>query len=261
MLVSPGVPHTIAPLESARRKGIPVIGEVELASRFIREPIVAVTGTNGKTTTTRMLGEMLKRSGRSVFVGGNIGCPLIERIAQIDPVDVVVAEISSFQLDTIATFRPRIGVLLNIAEDHLDRYPDLQDYARSKARLFENQQPGDVAIVNGSDSLTVASTEHVRSRKLVFADAESAGAQSLEGAVISDEGIEFRLPADIAGQDAPRHLPADTGHQRVSHFLRRRHEDGAGGGAHDTHQRTGLDPGADRSHVAIEGAGAQVELK
>jgi UDP-N-acetylmuramoylalanine--D-glutamate ligase len=198
VVLSPGVPHTIGPLEQARQKGVPVMGEVELASRFIREPIVAITGTNGKTTTTGMVGEMLAKSGRSVFVGGNIGHPLIEYVEQKNRVDVVVAEISSFQLDTIETFRPRIGVLLNIAEDHLDRYPDLRAYARSKARLFENQQPEDVAVLNGNDPLTMETTAHIRSRKLVF----TAGAglpQSGAGAVVSDEGIAFSVPAAFSG--------------------------------------------------------------
>ncbi|KPJ77383.1 MAG: hypothetical protein AMJ54_08215 [Deltaproteobacteria bacterium SG8_13] len=199
VVISPGVPHTLEPLELARKKGVPVIGEVELASRFIREPILAVTGTNGKTTTTRLVGEMLEKSGRSVFVGGNIGCPLIDYAGQKNKVDVVVAEISSFQLDTIETFRPRVAVLLNIAEDHLDRYPDLQAYARSKARVFENQQPGDVAILNGSDALTMEITAHIRSRKLVFFAAESAGPQRREAAAVSDEGIEFSLPASFGG--------------------------------------------------------------
>ncbi len=196
VVISPGVPHTIEPLELARQKGIPVLGEVELASRYITAPIVAVTGTNGKTTTTELVGEMLKQSGRSVFVGGNIGCPLIDAVERNKEVEVVVAEISSFQLDTIETFRPRVGVLLNIAEDHLDRYPDLQAYARSKARLFENQQPGDVAILNGSDALTMDVTKHIRSRKLVFIADGMESPQPSEGAVVTAKGIELRMPAD-----------------------------------------------------------------
>ena len=201
VVISPGVPHTIEPLELARQKGIPVLGEVELASRYIAAPIVAVTGTNGKTTTTGLVGEMLKQSGRSVFVGGNIGCPLIDAVEQNKNIDVVVAEISSFQLDTIETFRPRVGVLLNIAEDHLDRYPDLQAYARSKARLFENQQSGDVAILNGSDALTMKITEHIHSRKLVFIADGNQSPQPRAGAVVTAGGIEFRLPAAFTGSD------------------------------------------------------------
>ena len=124
IVLSPGVPHTIAPVTRARERGIPVIGEIELAARFIRQPIAAVTGTNGKTTTTELLGDMLARSGFQVFVGGNIGTPLIEYADSGKPADIIVAEISSFQLDTIETFRAQVGVLLNITADHLDRYPD-----------------------------------------------------------------------------------------------------------------------------------------
>ena len=151
IVISPGVPHDLPAVIAAQKQGVPVIGEIELASRFIAEPIVAITGTNGKTTTAALVGEMLKHSGIDVFVGGNIGQPLIGYVDKAQPVAVVVAEISSFQLDTIATFRPRVGVLLNISEDHLDRYPSFEAYVASKARLFENQDADDVAIINGAD--------------------------------------------------------------------------------------------------------------
>ena len=150
IVLSPGVPHTIPPFAAARRRGIPVIGEMELAARFIREPVAAVTGTNGKTTTTELLGAMLKASGFQVFVGGNIGNPLIEYVENATPVEWLVVEVSSFQLDTMETFHPRIGCLLNISEDHLDRYPDFAAYAASKWRLFQNQTANDTAVVNGA---------------------------------------------------------------------------------------------------------------
>ncbi len=140
IVLSPGVPHTITPLDTAREAGIPVIGEIELASRHIAEPMVAVTGTNGKTTTTSLIGEMLKASGQKVFVGGNIGAPLIDYVETGMQADTIVAEISSFQLDTIEHFRPEVGLLLNITEDHLDRYDDFEHYVQSKGRLFENQE-------------------------------------------------------------------------------------------------------------------------
>ena len=151
IVLSPGVPHTIAPVVRARETGTVVMGEIELASRFIEEPIVAVTGTNGKTTTTELLGDMLKRSGLDVFVGGNIGDPLIGYIDEGRRADAIVAEISSFQLDTIDHFRPQIAVLLNITIDHLDRYPNFEAYAASKMRIFENQQTSDIAVLNSSD--------------------------------------------------------------------------------------------------------------
>ena len=178
IVLSPGVPHTLAPIAAARKKGISIIGEFELASRFIREPIIGVTGTNGKTTTTTLVGEMLKRSGKSVFVGGNIGNPLIGYVDAAERTEWVVAEVSSFQLDTIETFRPRIGVLLNITEDHLDRYDDFNAYGRSKGRMFINQEKDDIAVLNGSDPMVPAVTEKIRSRKWRFSkdSAQSSGA-------------------------------------------------------------------------------------
>ncbi|RPJ12870.1 MAG: UDP-N-acetylmuramoyl-L-alanine--D-glutamate ligase, partial [Desulfobacteraceae bacterium] len=122
IVLSPGVPHTIGPVAAASRLGVPVIGEIELASRFIKEPIIAITGTNGKTTVTTLIGKMLEESGLNVFVGGNIGNPLIDYVDGKNKAEIIVAEISSFQLDTIETFKPEISVLLNITEDHLDRY-------------------------------------------------------------------------------------------------------------------------------------------
>jgi UDP-N-acetylmuramoylalanine--D-glutamate ligase len=151
IVVSPGVPHVIEPLAAARAAGVPVMGEIELAFHFIDAPIAAVTGTNGKSTVTLLLGEMLKASGTKVFVGGNIGTPLIEYCNREETADWIVAEISSFQLDTIAGFRPKISVLLNITDDHLDRYADAGAYARSKGRIFMNQRGDDTAVVNMGD--------------------------------------------------------------------------------------------------------------
>ncbi len=168
IVVSPGVPHTIEPLRNAESKGVPVIGEIELAFHYINEPIIAVTGTNGKTTTTTLLGNMLTESGYKVFVGGNIGNPLIEYADKAEKADIVVAEISSFQLDTIKNFRPDVGVLLNVTEDHMDRYPDFEAYARAKARLFENQQKSDTAVINGSDSIVRSVCKDITARKLCY---------------------------------------------------------------------------------------------
>jgi UDP-N-acetylmuramoylalanine--D-glutamate ligase len=186
---SPGVPHTIRPITRAQENGISVMGEIELAARFIQEPIVAVTGTNGKTTTTTLLGEMLKRSGLKVFVGGNIGRPLIDYVDGNEKAQVVVAEISSFQLDTIVTFRPKVGVLLNISEDHMDRYPDFAAYARSKIRIFENQLTEDTAVLNGSDPLMRSMAQNIKSRKLYF----NTQAKTEKGATINNQSIIFNL--------------------------------------------------------------------
>jgi UDP-N-acetylmuramoylalanine--D-glutamate ligase len=125
---------------------VKVISEIELAYHFIHVPIIAVTGTNGKTTTTLLIGEMLKEDGRKVGVGGNVGEPLILFADGKDRWEVLVVEISSFQLEAIEDFRPRISVLLNITEDHLDRYPSYDDYIEAKVRIFANQNSGDLAI-------------------------------------------------------------------------------------------------------------------
>jgi UDP-N-acetylmuramoylalanine--D-glutamate ligase len=200
IVLSPGVPHTIEPVARARENGTPVMGEIELASRFIQKPIVAVTGTNGKTTTTELVGQMLAGSGLAVFVGGNIGNPLIGYVDEEHKADVIVAEISSFQLDTIARFRPQIAVLLNITIDHLDRYPDFDAYAASKMRLFKNQQAGDIAVLNGSDPLVRSLTGDLKNKKLIYPQT----GENEDGAVISGSRIRFHIddpgPFDFKGQ-------------------------------------------------------------
>lgn len=166
IVVSPGVPLTIEPLQKARAKGVRVTGEIELASLFVIAPMVAITGTNGKTTTTSLIGEMIKAAGRKVFVGGNIGRPLIEYVNQEQDADMVVIEVSSFQLETAETLRPKAAALLNVTPDHLDRYPDFEAYAAAKARLFARQGPGDTAVMNADDPV-VAAVE-LNSRRLEF---------------------------------------------------------------------------------------------
>ena len=167
IVVSPGVPLNIEPITAAREKGITVISEIELAFRFIRDPIIGVTGTNGKTTTTLLLGDMLKASGKRVFVGGNVGNPLIDCIGR-DRWDYVVAEISSFQLEGIDKFRPHIALMLNITEDHLDRYPDYGEYIKAKFRLFSNQRDSDFAVLNADDGTIGAMSFQIRARKWYF---------------------------------------------------------------------------------------------
>ncbi|MBI5586917.1 MAG: UDP-N-acetylmuramoyl-L-alanine--D-glutamate ligase [Deltaproteobacteria bacterium] len=151
VVVSPGVPYGHALLEEAREKGAEVISDIELAYRFMDAPVLAVAGTNGKTTTTTLLGKVLEDAGRSVFVGGNIGTPAIEYVENEGKADYCVLEISSFHLETTDTFTPHVGILLNITEDHLDRYRDFTHYAGTKFRLFENQKQGDFAVVNVND--------------------------------------------------------------------------------------------------------------
>jgi len=151
IVVSPGVPHTMPLIREAEAGGVPVMGELELAFRFVQSPIIAVTGTNGKTTTTTLLGHLLRSAGFRVVVGGNIGTPLTSLADTSKTVDVAVVEVSSFQLDTIDTFRPDISVILNITPDHLDRYDGLPAYADSKGRILKNQRGTDVAVLNGND--------------------------------------------------------------------------------------------------------------
>jgi len=148
---SPGVARSHALLRGAAARGIPVLSEIELASRFLTCPILAISGTNGKSTTTVLLGEMLKASGGHVFVGGNLGTPLIDACAAATPYDAAVVEVSSFQLEWVRSFRPQIAVLLNLTPDHLDRYPNIEEYGLAKAALLAAQLPGDVAVLNRDD--------------------------------------------------------------------------------------------------------------
>lgn len=159
MVLSPGVSSETALVERAIENGIPVISEVELAYRHCRAPIVAITGSNGKTTTTTLTGHLIRASGRTTYVAGNIGAPFSDIALQAGPADVVVLEVSSFQLDHIARFRPRVSTILNITPDHLDRYSgDFEAYARSKCRIFENQEGADSLITNADDDVLVRLT-------------------------------------------------------------------------------------------------------
>src|SRR3990172_1930223 len=151
IVLSPGVPPDIAQLQEAMGKGVEIISEIELAFNFIEEPIIAVAGTNGKTTATTLLVKVFEDAGKKVFVGGNIGLPLIEYVISGKKADYLVVEVSSFQLEGIRRFKPYIAILLNITEDHLDRYTSFDEYAAAKFRFFENMGEGDFAIINSDD--------------------------------------------------------------------------------------------------------------
>jgi UDP-N-acetylmuramoylalanine--D-glutamate ligase len=166
VVTSPGVPREAMMLREATRAAIPIISEIELASRFIRAPIVAVTGTNGKSTVTVMIAKMLEAAAMRVFAGGNLGTPLIEAVR--GDYDVAVAEVSSFQLERIETFRPRVAVHLNLSDDHFDRYHGLADYGATKARLFGNQRADDWAVLNRDDSSVWRLAPAVRARVFSF---------------------------------------------------------------------------------------------
>ncbi len=190
IVLSPGVPHTLAPVRRAALNGIPVIGEIELAYRYMNTPIIAITGTNGKSTTTLLTGRMLSAAGYRVFVGGNLGTPLIAYADQGDSADFAVVELSSFQLDTIERFRPRVSLLLNISADHLERYPDFDAYVRSKGRIFENQTEADIAVINKADPAIKTLKPKLSAQVFSF----NADASDPAGAVITDADIRFSLP-------------------------------------------------------------------
>ncbi len=181
IIVSPGVPLDIEPLNKAREGGIEIVGELEWAWRQVSLPTIAVTGTNGKTTTTFLIGEILRAAGRKAFVGGNMGTPLSQWILDGEPAEILVLEVSSFQLDTATTFSPRVGVLLNVTEDHLDRYENFEAYAASKLSLFSRQKPQEVAILNGDDPVCLRMVSSVPGSVLLFSRKDRHAHARMEG--------------------------------------------------------------------------------
>lgn len=168
ILVSPGVNLDGPVIPELRALGILIVGELAVAAGQIAVPVVAVTGTNGKTTVTTLIGELFKKSGKRTFVGGNIGTPLYEYLCGLAEYDIVVAEVSSFQLESAGAFAPNVGVLLNITPDHLDRHGSIEKYAEIKKRLFMHQRPGDFAIVNGDDGLCRRVSDGIRAEVRFF---------------------------------------------------------------------------------------------
>lgn len=191
VVVSPGVP-ALPQLAAAASAGVPITGEMELASRFVEADLVAITGTNGKSTTTSLTGAMLAATGRPTFVGGNLGVPLAEAVGTpaAGPGGICVVEASSFQLETVERFRPRAAVLLNITADHLDRYPDLEAYGRAKTRVFAAQAPDDFAIVNADDDLAEHLSRDVPGRRVLL----STRQRLREGGWIEGDALCLRLP-------------------------------------------------------------------
>ncbi len=173
-VLSPGVPPISPVVRAVHRANVPVMGEIELAYRLCKSPIIAVTGTKGKSTTTALIGHLLRGCGLQARVGGNIGNPLIKEVVGASPQEWIVAEVSSFQLETIRAFKPRVAVLLNIAPDHLDRYPSMDEYAEAKYRICANQSMTDWFVGNLDDPrLEALSWRHgnprVAARQLWFA--------------------------------------------------------------------------------------------
>ncbi len=188
IVVSPGVPVDAPPLVQARSLGEMVIGEIELAAQFLPGPIVAITGSNGKTTTTTLMGEIMTAAGVPTLVGGNIGTPAISLAERAKPETVVVLEISSFQLETVQTFRPKIAVVLNVTPDHLDRHRTFEIYTDAKARIFENQQGSDFAVLNADDPNCVAMGARTRAQVFWF----SRQKEVQQGAWVRDGNVVFR---------------------------------------------------------------------
>jgi UDP-N-acetylmuramoylalanine--D-glutamate ligase len=192
IVVSPGVPVDAPLLNQARSWGEAVIGEIELAAQFLPGPIVAITGSNGKTTTTTLTGEILTAGGLPTLVGGNIGTPAISLAERAKPETVIVLEVSSFQLETIQAFRPKVAVVLNVTPDHLDRHRTLEVYVDAKARIFENQRAEDFAVLNEDDPTCVAMVARTRAQVFWFSRQKEVkqGAWVREGKILFRDGTE-----------------------------------------------------------------------
>jgi len=188
VVLSPGVPQNLPQLIMAQEAGVEIISEIELASRFIHAPLVAITGTNGKTTTTTIIAEIFKQNGFKTFVGGNIGNPLIELVDSGEAAERVVAEISSFQLEWITGFRPTVAALLNLSEDHLDRYSSYEEYVNAKLRIFENQTSADFAVINADDGLIMEHSGAFKARLFPF----SRKKELEEGVFLRNNDIVWR---------------------------------------------------------------------
>ena len=210
IVLSPGVPPEQPPIQAARARGIPVVAEIELASRWLQGRVIAITGTKGKSTTTALTGRMLQTAGFKVTVGGNIGAPLSAQVAQSTPDTFHVVETSSFQLEQIGTFHPWIAVMLNFSPDHLDRHPTVEAYAAAKARIFENQSDADWAVINADDPSVLALAARARARKRLFA---------LHGRI--DEGTVFEggWITDRSPRGERQLVPADAIHLLGPHLV------------------------------------------
>lgn len=168
VVLSPGVPFGLLPVKEATRKGIVVMSEIELAWRFIKKPIIGITGSNGKSTTSTLMARILEASGKRVFLGANIGTPLIQIAERDDEYDFLVLELSSFQLQGVSTFQPYVGVILNISPNHLDHHESLDEYIESKMKLFLNQTPDDWAVYKADDSVIKECSSMIKSKKIRF---------------------------------------------------------------------------------------------
>lgn len=197
VVISPGVPADLEILERVRGRGVPVIGELELAAPFLEGRNIGITGTNGKTTTTALTGHLLRESGIPCQVGGNIGTPPTAMIETSRPEQWNVLELSSFQLETIQTFRAYIAVCLNVTQNHLDRHHNFENYKHAKARLFETQSPGDVAVLNADDPITLEFTGRTQAETVWFSSSHAVSGAWLDGEVIRLRGTALLDVRDL----------------------------------------------------------------
>lgn len=193
IVLSPGVPFGLPPVREAMDKGVEVISELELAWRFIKKPIVGITGSNGKTTTSTLVSRILEGSGKRVFLGANIGTPLVQIAERDDAFDILVLELSSFQLQGVSTFRPYIGVLLNVSPNHLDHHESFGEYVEAKMRLFSNQTPLDWAVYNADDPVISGRSSEIRSRKIPFGKSPKENGVFFDGTYVRFEDEIYDL--------------------------------------------------------------------
>jgi UDP-N-acetylmuramoylalanine--D-glutamate ligase len=210
IVLSPGVPAEQPAFQAARDRGVPVVAEIELASRWLKGRVIAITGTKGKSTTTALTGRILETAGFKVTVGGNIGLPLSAQVPESTPETLHVVETSSFQLEQVATFHPWIAVMLNFSADHLDRHPSVEAYANAKARIFENQEAGDWAVVNADDPIVLAMARRGRAALRPFA---------LASAVNPGTGVEDGWIVDRRADRAERLVPLGAIHLLGPHLV------------------------------------------
>ncbi len=219
IVVSPGVPLDTPELAQARNLNHPIIGELELAARFLKGHILAITGSNGKTTTTALAGEILKTAGMRALVGGNIGVPVVSLIQESTDASWAVLEVSSFQLESTEEFRPAIAVILNITPDHLDRHGNFENYARAKERIFARQQPGDALVLNADNARTAEAASRAPSSVYWF----SIEHRVRQGAWVQDGYVVFRSAPDAETEQVmpPERHPAQGRAQRGKRAGRR----------------------------------------
>jgi UDP-N-acetylmuramoylalanine--D-glutamate ligase len=210
VVLSPGVPPGQDAVQAARDRGVPVIAEIELASRWLQGRVIAITGTKGKSTTTALTGRMLEAAGFKVTVGGNIGSPLSAQVSESTPDTFHVVETSSFQLEQIDTFHPWIAVMLNVSPDHLDRHPGVAAYVAAKARIFENQNASDFAVINADDPAVLALARRGRATARQF---------SLAGTIDIGTVVEGGWIVDRQRARAERLVPLDVIHLLGAHLV------------------------------------------